>query len=77
MEAFGFQIIQGYGITECSPLLAVNRNKDRRVDTVGHVLPSYKLKLKDGEILVQGVSLMQGYYKNEELTAAAFDEGWL
>ena len=76
MEAFGFQIIQGYGITECSPLLAVNRNKDRRVDTVGHVLPSYKLKLKDGEILVQGVSLMQGYYKNEELTAAAFDDGW-
>lgn len=76
MEAFGFCVIQGYGITECSPLLAVNRNHDRRVNTVGHVLPSYELKLRDGEIVVRGVSLMQGYYKNEVLTAQAFDDGW-
>lgn len=76
MEAFGFQIIQGYGITECSPLISVNRNCDHRVDSVGHILPHVELKLKDGEILVRGPSVMQGYYKNERLTEEVFDSGW-
>ncbi|MSA72248.1 AMP-binding protein [Holdemania massiliensis] len=76
MEAFGFQIIQGYGITECSPLISVNRNLDSRVDTVGHVLPGIELRLIQGEIAVRGASVMQGYYKNEALSQEVFDQDW-
>ena len=73
---FGFLVLQGYGITECSPLVSVNRNRSYDLNSVGYVLPGYDVKIKDGEILVRGVSLMNGYYKAPELTEESFDNGW-
>lgn len=74
---FGIVVLQGYGITECSPSISCNRNEDFSLDSVGMILPGNQVKFCDDEILVKGYSLMNGYYKAPELTAEAFDEdGW-
>lgn len=76
--AFGVPILQGYGLTETSPVVAVNRLDDNRPQTVGPPLPGVEVKLspKD-ELLVRGASLMQGYWQNAEATAGVIDrEGW-
>ncbi|MCR9163721.1 MAG: AMP-dependent synthetase/ligase [Nannocystaceae bacterium] len=74
----GVVIIEGYGLTECSPTLTLNRPGDYRFDSVGKPLPSVELKLaEDGEILARGPSVFGGYHKDPTATAAAFDdEGW-
>ncbi len=69
-------MLQGYGITECSPSISVNRNEDYRLDSVGLVLPSYEVRIVDDEIQVRGVPLMNGYYKQPELTAQSYDGEW-
>lgn len=76
LDLFGIRIIQGYGITECSPVISINCNKSFKMGSVGHVLPHFDLKLVDGEIWVKGVSVMNGYYKNEALTAECIEDGW-
>ncbi|MDD4511097.1 MAG: AMP-binding protein, partial [Oscillospiraceae bacterium] len=75
-DLLGITVLQGYGITECSPLISVNSNPSRRPGSVGHVLPSFKIKIVDGEIWVTGPSLMPGYYQSPELTAEAIQDGW-
>ena len=72
-------IIEGYGLTEASPTLTLNRPDDFRFDSVGKPLPSVELKLaEDGEILARGESIFAGYHKNPEATAGTFTEdGWL
>ena len=74
----GVLIIEGYGLTETSPTLTLNRPDAFRFDTVGKVLPSVELKLdSDGEILARGDNVFAGYYKDPGATAAAFTEdGW-
>ena len=72
----GISVIQGYGITECAPLVSVNRNLANKWDSVGLVSAHSEVKLVDGEILVRGKNLMQGYYKQPELTAEAMEDGW-
>lgn len=76
MQAFGILVLEGYGITECSPLVSVNRECCRAPHSVGTVLPGYRVKIDNGEILVSGEMLMKGYYANPEATAAAFDGEW-
>lgn len=77
-EQIGIPVLQGYGLTETSPVIAVNKIEDNRVGTVGHVLDNLEVKLSDEqEILVKGPSVMMGYYKNETATKDAFtDDGF-
>lgn len=74
----GVLIIEGYGLTECSPTLTLNRPDAFRFDAVGKPFPSVELKLaEDGEILARGPNVFRGYHKNPEATKEAFTEdGW-
>ncbi|MDQ2873243.1 MAG: long-chain fatty acid--CoA ligase, partial [Candidatus Eremiobacteraeota bacterium] len=74
---FGVPIIEGYGPTECSPVITVNRLKSNRYGTVGKPIPGVQIKLApDGEILARGRNVMQGYYRDDASTAAVMDDGW-
>ena len=82
-ESWGISILNGYGITECSPLLSVNRNREGVKGSVGRVLRCVDVKIADpnedgeGEICVKGPNIMLGYYKQPEATAEVFDsEGY-
>lgn len=72
----GIQILNGYGITECSPVIAVNRNHYYRDQSVGQVLDGVKVKIVNDEIWVKGGMVTNGYYKNASLTAEVFEDGW-
>jgi len=76
----GIPIYEGYGPTENSPVVCINRKSkgDSMYGTVGPVLSGIEVKLaEDGEILVQGPTVMQGYYKRPDLTAETIINGWL
>ena len=79
-ESMGITILNGYGITECAPLISCNRNKLQKKGSVGTPIIGEQVKILDpdengeGEICVKGPNVMVGYYKNEEATKAAFDE---
>jgi len=76
--ALGLRIMQGYGLTEAAPVISVNRPFDIKIDTVGKPLVGVDVKIaEDGEILVQGDLVMQGYWQNETATAEAIKDGWL
>jgi long-chain acyl-CoA synthetase len=75
----GLPLYQGYGLTETSPVISVNRIEDNRPEGVGRPVPGMEVKIGDhSELLVRGGSVMQGYWKNREATAATIDaQGWL
>jgi long-chain acyl-CoA synthetase len=78
-HAAGLLIVEGYGLTETSPTLTLNRPDAFRFDTVGKPLPSVQLKLaEDGEIMAKGPNVFAGYHKDPAATAEIFTEdGWL
>ncbi len=82
LESFGFIFIQGYGLTETSPILTLNRLHNYKHDAAGEPLPNVKLKINNpdengsGEVWAKAPSVMLGYYKNEKLTKDAFEDGW-
>ncbi len=78
-EAVGIMIVEGYGMTECSPVISANRTDDYKFGTVGKPLRNVQVKIDDdGEILTRGPHVMQGYYKDKESTRETIDkEGWL
>lgn len=77
-RALGIDLIQGYGLTETSPVVCLNSFDFHRLGSVGKVLPGVNVRLgDDGEILVKGPGVFQGYYKDEEKNRQVFtDDGW-
>lgn len=81
-DDIGVTIINGYGITECSPIVALNRNNNIKYGTVGNPLRNTEIKIQDpdengeGEIWVKGDIVMMGYYHNEAETARVLKNGW-
>ena len=78
----GMMLLNGYGISECSPLVSVNREKLNDPSTVGVILPCCEVEIRDpnadgdGEIWVKGDIVMMGYYKEPEKTAKVLKDGW-
>ena len=76
--ALGLRILQGYGQTEAAPVVTANRPNKVKIHTVGPPLPGVQVKIAaDGEILVRGELVMQGYWRDPEATAEAIRDGWL
>ena len=79
-DALGITILNGYGITECAPLISANRNKYQKPGSVGTPILACRVKIDDpdengeGEICVKGPNVMLGYYNNPEATAEVFDK---
>jgi len=78
LNALGLKTLQGYGLTETSPVVSCNPLHKIKVDTVGPIFPGVEVRLsEDGEILVKGENLMLGYWNNEEATNQTIKNGWL
>lgn len=83
-NAVGITMYQGYGLTETSPVISAEDDKNRKIGSIGKAFPSLDVKIKDpneegiGELLVKGPTVMLGYYNNEEATKETISEdGWL
>ncbi len=78
----GIDLVQGYGLTETSPVISAETDKEKRPGSVGLVLPTLEAKIinpdenGEGELAVKGPSVMMGYYKNEEENKKALKDGW-
>lgn len=78
----GINLVQGYGLTETSPVVAIGTNKNYRLGSIGKTVPSVEAKLVDvneegiGELVVRGPSIMLGYYDNKEANKESLKEGW-
>jgi len=79
---FGLIFVQGYGLTECSPIVALNRDVDFKDDAAGLPLPGSEVRIANpnsegiGEIIIKGKGVMLGYYKDEEATRNSIKDGW-
>ncbi|MGE4357371.1 MAG: long-chain fatty acid--CoA ligase, partial [Candidatus Omnitrophota bacterium] len=80
-DVLGISVLQGYGLTEASPVVSVNTPSENRIGSVGKPLPGIEVKiendLEEGEVLVKGKNVMLGYYKNPEETEIALRDNWL
>lgn len=76
-EEFGINVYEGYGLTECAPLVSTNYPREHRTGSVGKPIRCMQVRIEEGEILTKGDCVMLGYYKNPEATAEAITEdGW-
>lgn len=75
-ETWGITIVQGYGITECAPVISCNTDRCRKYASVGKVVTGSEVRIVEKEIWVRGPTVMKGYYKNPQETAQVFDGEW-
>ena len=75
-RALGIEVLQGYGITECSPVVSVNRPGKNVVGSVGQPLPCCEVKIDGREICVRGDSVSPGYYGDAQASSESFRDGW-
>ena len=76
-ENMGFRVMEGYGTTECAPVVSAASYRERVHETVGKALPGQMVRIADdGEILVKGPNVALGYWQSPEATDAAFKDGW-
>jgi long-chain acyl-CoA synthetase len=74
----GLLVLQGYGLTESSPVISFNRKTSYKLDTVGQPIPGVEVKIAaDGEVLTRGPHVMKGYWNDPAATASAIRDGWL
>lgn len=76
-ENLGIGVVQGYGTTEAAPFVTANSLKERRLDSLGRVLPGQQVRIADdGEVLIKGPNVFSGYWQNSQATAEVMDDGW-
>ena len=76
-ENMGVRVIEGYGSTECAPVIASNTYDDRRPGSIGRAVSGVEVKLADdGELWARGPNVARGYWRDDERTASAFTDGW-
>jgi long-chain acyl-CoA synthetase len=74
----GVLLLQGYGLTETSPVISFNRREANRIGTVGQAVPGVEIRIAaDGEVLTRGPHVMKGYWKDPQATAEVLRDGWL
>lgn len=76
-DRYGITILQGYGMTECSPVISISVSWNRKRESVGQLIPNCEAKVVNEELWVKGGSVMMGYYKMPEETAQTLEDGWL
>lgn len=76
-ETMGFQVLEGYGMTEAAPMITFPRPGHAIIGTAGQALPGLTVEIRDGEIVAKGPNIMQGYYNRPEETAEVLKDGWL
>lgn len=74
---YGVAVLEGYGMSECSPVISSNTPEDHKDGSVGRPLPNVEIAFDNGEILVRGSSVMKGYYQMPQETADTLKDGWL
>lgn len=77
LQALGFEICEGYGMTEAAPIIAFPRIGEIKIGSCGQPLPSNEVRIIDGEITVRGRSITKGYFNRPEENEATFNNGWL
>ena len=74
---YGITILQGYGMTECSPVISTNLSWNKKKESVGKLMPNCEAQVVDSELWVRGSSVMLGYYKMPKETKETLENGWL
>lgn len=76
-KTLGFEVLEGYGMTEAAPMITFTRPGRVRIGSPGECMPEMQIQIVDGEIVAKGPNIMKGYYKSPEATAEVLKNGWL
>lgn len=76
-KTLGFEVLEGYGMTEAAPMITFTRPGRVRIGSPGECMPEMQIQIADGEIVAKGPNIMKGYYKSPEATAEVLKNGWL
>lgn len=77
LTTLGFEILEGYGMTETAPMISFTNPGNTKIGSVGFIVPGIDVKIEDGEVVVKGRNVMQGYYKRKKETGEILKNNWL